>query len=169
LDPAPPRVRPATIDDLAQITDLYNHYVLTSPATFDVTPFTVDERREWFGHYADAGRYRLLVADDAGSVLGYCTSSPYRPRAAYDTTVETSVYVRHDAQGRGVGTALYRELFAAIAAQDLHRAFAGITVPNPGSVALHERFGFRSIGRMHEVGRKFGRYWDVEWFERELG
>ena len=80
-----------------------------------------------------------------------------------------SIYLAPDALGRGIGSRLYEELFTAIAGEDVHRAYAGITLPNPGSVALHEKFGFQSIGVYHEVGRKFGRYWDVEWFERELG
>jgi phosphinothricin acetyltransferase len=101
-------------------------------------------------------------------VLGYATSSPFRPKPGYLTSVETSVYLRPDATGHGLGTLLYRAVFDALAGQDLHRAYAGVALPNDASVRLHERLGFREIGTFVEVGRKFGRYWDVLWFERSL-
>ncbi|MGH2829213.1 MAG: GNAT family N-acetyltransferase [Actinomycetota bacterium] len=162
-------IRPAADADLPPLTALYNHYVRTSPATFDVDEFTVESRREWFGHYAPAGRHRLLVAvDEDGGIAGYATSSRYRPKAAYESSVETSVYVAHSATGQGVGTALYTALFDALAGLDVHRAFAGVTLPNDASVALHHRFGFRRVALFTEQGRKFGRYWDVAWFEKAL-
>jgi phosphinothricin acetyltransferase len=126
-------------------------------------------RREWFWKYAEAGRYRLLVARGPDGAIAYATSSPYRPRAAYDPTVETSVYVAPEHTGRGVGLALYEALLRELETADVHRAIAGITLPNPGSIRLHERCGFREIGRFSEQGRKFGRYWDVAWYERAMG
>jgi phosphinothricin acetyltransferase len=161
-------VRAAQPADLQAVTDIYNHYVRTSGVTFDTTPFTVDARQEWFSHYATTGPHRLLVAVDGPDVLGYATSSPFRPKPGYATSVETSVYLRPEAADRGLGTLLYRELFVALAAEDLHRAYAGVALPNDASVALHERLGFRELGTYVEVGRKFGRYWDVRWFERAL-
>ena len=92
------------------------------------------------------GPHRLLVAADTSGILGYATSSRFRPKAAYATTVATSVYCRPDTFGRGVGSMLYDRLFAAIAEDDLHRAMAGITLPNDASVHLHRRFGFTDIG-----------------------
>jgi phosphinothricin acetyltransferase len=161
-------VRPGAPEDLGALTALYNHYVTTSHVTFDVTPFTVDERREWFSHYACTGPHRLLVAEDGGRLLGYATSGTFRPKPGYRTTVETTVYVAEDAGGRGVGSALYEQLFEVITGEDLHRAYAGVAVPNVPSRALHLRFGFTPIGVFREVGTKFGRYVDVEWFERPL-
>jgi phosphinothricin acetyltransferase len=161
-------VRAAQPADLPGLTDIYNHYVATSGVTFDTTPFTLEEREEWFSHYATSGPHRLLVADEDDEVVGYATSSPFRPKPGYVTSVETSVYLRSDATGRGLGSMLYRALFAAIAREDLHRAYAGVALPNDASVALHERLGFRELGTYVEVGRKFGRYWDVLWFERAL-
>jgi len=161
-------VRPGEAADLEQVNEIYNHYVATSPATFDIEPVTMDARREWFTHYSTAGRYRCFVAVDGPAVLGWATSSPYRQRQAYETTVETTVYLAPDAVGRGIGSALYEVLFASLAGEDLHRAYAGITQPNPASVALHERFGFVRAGLYTEQGRKFGRYWDVAWFEKSL-
>jgi phosphinothricin acetyltransferase len=161
-------VRPARIEDLAELTEIYNHYVLSSHVTFDVEPFTVEGRREWLAHYADDGPFRLLVAEAAGAVQDYASSSPFRGRAAYRTSVETSVYCRPDSTGRGVGTLLYGHLFDRLAGQGLHRAYAGITLPNDASLALHRRFGFREIGTFGEVGHKLGRYWDVLWLEKPL-
>ena len=162
-------VRPAEAADLEQLNDIYNHYVATSPATFDIEPITMEERREWFSHYAPTGRYRLLVATDGNAVIGFASSSPHRLRRAYETSIETTAYVAPDATGLGVGTAMYLALFDAIAGEDVHRAYAGITQPNPASVALHERFGFTRAALYTEQGRKFGRYWDVAWYEKPLG
>lgn len=104
----------------------------------------------------------------AERILGYATSGPHRPKPAYATSVETSVYVAHDAGRRGLGTLLYDALFHSLSGEDLHRAYAGITQPNEASVRLHTRFGFRHLGTFGEVGRKFGRYWDVAWYAKEL-
>ena len=162
-------VRTATLDDLAPLTEIYNHYIVNTTITFDLHTFTVDERRPWFDAHAATGRHRLLVAvDAAGARLGYATSSRWRPKAAYDSTVETSVYCRPDAVGRGCGTALYTALFDALAREDVRMAVAGVSLPNDASTRLHERFGFRQVGVFHHVGRKFDRYWDVAWFERLL-
>jgi phosphinothricin acetyltransferase len=111
-----------------------------------------------------------MVATDGDTqeILGYATSSPYRTKPAYQTSVEVTVYVAPHAGRRGIGTLLYKALFAALAGEDLHRAYAGIALPNEASTRLHERFGFRHLGTHREVGRKFGRYWDVAWYEKEL-
>jgi phosphinothricin acetyltransferase len=164
-------VRAALLADVPALTNIYNHYVRTSGVTFDTTEFTVEARQEWFSHYGTTGPHRLLVAvdgDSEGMVLGYATSSPFRPKPGYATSVETSVYLRPEATGRGLGTLLYRAIFDALAGQDLHRAYAGVALPNDASVRLHERLGFRAVGTYVEVGRKFGRYWDVLWLERSL-
>ncbi|MFZ2165801.1 MAG: GNAT family N-acetyltransferase, partial [Propionibacteriaceae bacterium] len=87
-------IRVGRSEDLAPLTALYNHYIATTVATFDLEPFTLDQREElWFRHYAPTGRYRLLVAEEDGVILGYATSSPFRAKAAYDTSVETSIYL----------------------------------------------------------------------------
>ncbi|MGQ0805873.1 MAG: GNAT family N-acetyltransferase [Actinomycetota bacterium] len=161
-------VRPGRADDLGQLNELYNHYIRETHITFDIKPWAIEQRREWFGHYDTTGRHRLLVAVDGDRVLGYASSSPFRPKQAYETSVETSIYLLPDTTGRGVGRTLYEALFDALSGEDVHRAYAGVTVPNPASIALHERFGFHEIGRYSEQGRKFGRYWDVVWFEKPL-
>ncbi len=161
-------VRYAREDDLPRLTEIYNHYVAHSAATFDLVPFMVEERKVWMDQYHEHGPYRLMVATEEGRVVGYATSSRFRDKRAYDTTVETTVYVEAGCEARGIGSSLYSALFEALAAEDLHRAYAGITRPNAASVALHCRFGFEPAGTLREVGRKLGRYWDVEWFEKAL-
>ncbi|MEU6174347.1 N-acetyltransferase family protein [Streptantibioticus parmotrematis] len=173
-----PQLRPGTPDDLPQLTALYNHYVTQTPVTFDTVAFSPEQRQTWLSHYADHGPHRLFVAEETGGedggegggrLLGYATSSPFRPKPAYATSVETTVYVAPGAGGRGVGTLLYEGLFAALAGEDVHRAYAGVTLPNEASVRLHERFGFRRCGVFGQTGRKFGRYWDVAFYEKPLG
>lgn len=165
------QVSAATEADLIALTDIYNHYVRETAITFDTTVFTPEQRRPWLRSHPEDGPHRLLVARDvrSGRLLGYATSSPFRPRAAYATSVEVSVYCAPDAGGRGIGTLLYDALFEALNDADVHRAYAGIAQPNEASARLHTRFGFRHVGTYREVGRKFGRYWDVAWYERDLG
>lgn len=162
-------MRPATESDLEAINEIYNHYVTETHVTFDIDPVTMEARREWFEHYDDHGSHRLLVAVADEAVIGYATSSRFRPKPGYSTSVETSVYLAPDAVGRGAGSRLYEELFRSIEGEDLHRALAGIALPNPASIALHERFGFKRVALFTEQGRKFDRYWDVAWFEKPLG
>jgi phosphinothricin acetyltransferase len=164
------QVRPGVEEDLKALTDLYNHYVRETPITFDTEPYTPEERRPWLLSHPEDGPHRLRVAADADSqeILGYATSSPYRAKPAYATSVETTVYVAPGAGGRGIGSLLYAALFEALAGEDLHRAYAGIAQPNEASARLHTRFGFRHVGTYREVGRKFGRYWDVAWYEKPL-
>ncbi|MCX4906278.1 GNAT family N-acetyltransferase [Streptomyces sp. NBC_00878] len=164
------QVRPGVEGDLDSLTDIYNHYIRETPITFDTATFTPVERRPWLLSHPEDGPHRLMVATagDSQEILGYATSSAFRPKPAYGTSVEVTVYVAPDAGGRGVGTLLYKALFAALADEDVHRAYAGIAQPNEASVRLHERFGFRYVGTYREVGRKFGRYWDVAWYEKEL-
>jgi phosphinothricin acetyltransferase len=158
----------AVVGDLDAVNEIYNHYVRTSAATFDVEPRSMDWHRSWFAGFAEHGRHRLLVAREGTVVLGYASSSPYRDRAAYDPSVLTSVYVDPARTGKGVGRALYEALLSELEAEDVHRAYAGITMPNPASVRLHERCGFRRVGVFSEQGRKFDRYWDVAWYERAV-
>jgi phosphinothricin acetyltransferase len=163
-----PTIRDATPADLPGLTEIYNHYIVHTPITFDIVPYTVEQRRVWFDDHGPRGKYRLLVAEDAGQVAGYATTSPWRPKAAYGTTVESSIYCRHDACGRGIGGALYAALFEAIRNEDIHMIVAGATMPNAATVALHERLGFRQVGVFSAVGRKFDAFWDVAWFQRPL-
>jgi HAD superfamily hydrolase (TIGR01509 family) len=161
-------VRPGQRTDLPALTDLYNHYIRETVITFDIDPWTLPQRESWFDHYAQTGRHRLLVAVDGDELLGYATSSPFRDKAAYLPSVETTIYLDPGATARGVGSMLYQQLFAELQGEDVHQAFAGITVPNPASIGLHRRFGFTDIGTYTEVGRKNGQWWDTLWMQRPV-
>lgn len=164
---AAPDIRLGRVGDLAAINEIYNHYVRTSHVTFDVEDRSLAWRRRWFDEHSRE-RHLVVVAQRDGRVVGFASSGTHRPRSAYDTSVETSVYVAADHTGSGIGGSLYGALFERLEGCDVHRALAGITMPNPASVALHRAFGFRLVGRFTEQGRKFGRYWDVAWFERPM-
>lgn len=165
----PPRIRPAEERDLPRLTDIYNHYVRTTAVTFDMDPYDVEGRRPWYSQFAIGGRYRLFVAERAAGVVdAYAGTTSFRPRRAYETTVEVTVYCAPEAIGQGLGRELFGVLWKSLEGEDLHSAMAGITLPNEPSIKLHERFGFRPAGVFHEVGRKLGRYWDVAWYEKRL-
>jgi phosphinothricin acetyltransferase len=159
-------IRPAVHGDLPRLTEIYNYYVVNTPVTFDVEPYTVEKREAWCAQFAAAGRYRLLVAEENGVVVGYAGTTRFRPKAAYETTVETTIYCAPNAVGKGIGSRLYTALFEALRCEDIHRFVGGYALPNPGSAVLHERFGFKVVGVFSENGRKFGKYWDVCWVER---
>ena len=162
------RIRPANAADLPRLTEIYNYYVLNTPVTFDVEPYTVDQRAAWFSQFAPTGRYRLLVAEDDRTVIGYAGTTRFRPKAAYETTVETTIYCAPESTGKGGGRRLYTSLFESLHGEDVHRLVAGFTMPNAASAALHQRLGFKPVGVFTQVGRKFGRYWDVCWMERPI-
>lgn len=162
-------IRRALASDLPAIVDIYNHYIASSHCTFDTAVFRTSERADWWGQFGtDRWQCWTAVAADDSRVLGYACSQPLKPKPAYGTSAEVSVYVRADAHGRGIASALYAQLLGALRHQDLHRAYALIALPNDASMQLHQRMGFRQVAHLTEVGRKFDRYWDVVWLEREL-
>src|SRR5437868_4295860 len=152
------RVEPG---DLPALLEIYNHYVRETPVTFDIEPRTLAQRKIWLDGFAASGRYQCFVAARNGNAVGWASSHCYKERAAYDTTIQSSIYLAPDATGQGLGRRLYAALFDALAGEDIHRIFGGITLPNEASVRLHRSFGFEPVGTYREVGRKFGRYWDV--------
>jgi phosphinothricin acetyltransferase len=162
-------VRPAVREDLPRLTEIYNHYVSHTAVTFDIEPYSVERRQPWFEQFSHTGRYRLVVADEEGRVVGYAGSMRFRPKAAYETTVETTIYCAPESVGKGIGRRLYGALFQALESEDVNRFVAGYTMPNPATAALHRRFGFKDVGIFTEVGRKRGQYWDVAWIERAAG
>jgi phosphinothricin acetyltransferase len=163
-----PLIRPPRATDLAPLTEIYNYYVRESHAIFDEREFTPDERRPWFEAYRERGPYRLFIAEAEGAVLGCATSSRYREHPAFKETIEVGIHLAPDARGKGVGTALYSALFEALKGERLHRAVAGIALPNPASVALHKRFGFREVGVFSEYAVKNGRRISSVWLEKAL-
>jgi len=163
-------IRAAVNADIPQLADLYNHYILTSAATFDTEPHTVEAKREWFSKYSDSGPYRVMVAvEPDGKIVGHSYSSALYPKAAYDSSVATSVYLLPGEVGRGVGTRLWYALYDELArVEELHQLFALITLPNDASIAMTEKVGYKLSGVWKECGRKFGQYWDVGIWQRPM-
>lgn len=161
-------IRRAKTADVPVLLDIYNHYVLHTHVTFDITPRTLDQRLAWFSTFAEDGRHRCFVAARAGTAIGWACSGPFKEKAAYATSVETSVYLAPDETGQGLGRRLYTALFDALSEAGVHRAYGGIAQPNAASTGLHESLGFVRVGTYREVGRKFGRFWDVAVYEKAV-
>ncbi len=153
--------------DAEPVAAIYAPIVAATVISFELEVSTVDEMRRRI--VATLPRFPWLVSEDAqGAVDGYVYASRHRERAAYQWSVDVTVYVREDARGRGVGKRLYTKLFEALPKLGYHQAFAGIALPNAASIALHESVGFRHVGIYRDVGFKLGAWHDVGWWQRRL-
>jgi L-amino acid N-acyltransferase YncA len=162
-------LRPATAADIAAISSIYRVAVLQGTASFEIDPPDEAEMASRFRSITDAG-YPYLVAELDGAVVGYAYASAYRARPGYRFTVEDSIYLAPEAQGKGIGTALLRELVEAATAGGYRLMVAVIgDSANFASIALHRRGGFRFCGTMHSIGYKFGRWLDSVIMELPLG
>ena len=160
-------VRLAELHDAEAIRAIYNLEVAQSTVTFDLVPRSLEAQREWIVDH-DGAHPAIVAVADSGEVVGFGSLGPHRPRPAYATSVENSVYVRRDQQRRGVGRALLNELLRLGTAHGFHAVFARIVDGHRASIALHEACGFFTVGVEREVGRKFGRWLDVVVMERLL-
>lgn len=156
-------LRPATPADAPAICAIYNPYVRDTAISFEEAPVAESDMAQRIAE--TVRRYPWLVAEDDGRLLGYAYASQWRTRSAYRFAVETTVYVASEAPRRGVGTALYRALIGELRAAGFHCAMGGIALPNPASVALHEKLGFRQVAQFREVGWKFDRRIDVGYWQ----
>ncbi|MEM9624249.1 MAG: arsinothricin resistance N-acetyltransferase ArsN1 family B [Pseudomonadota bacterium] len=158
------RIRQAEPQDAVGLLAIYAPVVLQSPASFELTPPSPEE----FGARIASARqsHEWLVMEDGQRLCGYAYATPHRAREAYQHSVETSVYVDPDYQGRGVGRNLYTALFESLQGRGFHNAFAGITEPNAASVALHKSVGFEFVGVFREIGYKYDQWHDVSWWQR---
>jgi L-amino acid N-acyltransferase len=173
--PAPPG-RPGTVSavllrlarpaDAEAIRGIYNAEVTGSSVTFDLRPRSLEEQVEWLE--ARSGAFAVVVAEDDDEVVGFAALSPYRDRPAYSTTVEDSVYIRHDRRGTGLGRALLTELIEVAERQGFHTVMARIVGHHSASIELHRSLGFDVVGVEREVGRKFGKWLDVVLMQRML-
>ena len=152
--------------DLDEINALYNHYILNSVATFDLTPHSLGDRRSWFEQFENDSPHQLWVLREPEQLLGFACSQPFRAKAGYEDTVETSIYLAPSVLGRGLGPLLYQRLFDALDTSPVHSAIAMITLPNRASLKLHERMGFTSAGTLLEAGVKFKRRLSVQIMQR---
>ena len=160
------QIRPARLDDADAIQAIYAPIVGSTTISFEEVPPSVEELAQRIATIS-AG-YPFLVAELEGRLAGYAYASQHRTRAAYKTSVDVAVYVDAQARGHGLGRALYEELLPRATRMGYHAAFAGIALPNPASVALHEAVGFKPVGVYREVGQKFGRWLDVGWWQKML-
>jgi L-amino acid N-acyltransferase len=157
----------ASLDDAEPIRAIYNVEVETSTVTFDLVPRTLADQRAWIA--AREGAHRVLVVEEAGEVVGFGSLSPYKDRPAYSTSVEDSVYIHSDHQGKGLGRLVLAELVDAARASGFHAVFARVVGGHEASIALHAGQGFELVGTEREVGRKFNRWLDVVVMQRLLG
>lgn len=159
-------IREAGSSDAPAIAAIYRPIVESTTISFEeIAPDEVEIAQR----IADtAASYPWLVAQDETGVIGYAYAGRHRQRAAYRYSVDVSVYVAQDHRRRGIGIALYEDLFARLHRQGFHRAFAGVALPNDASVTLHKRCGFELVGTYKEAGWKFGRWIDVSWWQRPL-
>lgn len=163
---APFLIRPACEADAGALLAIYAPFVEHTAVSFETQVPGVDEFAARIRRYGS--QWAWLVAEREGRVLGYAYGSPHRERAAYAWSVETSAYVDPAARRQGIGRALYLALFDALAARGYCNAFAGMTLPNEASAALHRSVGFEPLGVFRRVGWKFGRWHDVAWAQRRL-
>ncbi len=155
--------RLAKASDAAAVARIYHPVVAETPASFELVPPTAAEMRRRI-----AKAHLWLVYEKGGKVIGYAYASPHHDRAAYRRSVNVSVYIDESHRGRGIGRALYRELFARLKKKHFVNACAGITLPNKASVGLHESLGFRKVGVYRRIGFKLGRWRDVGWWQLAL-
>jgi phosphinothricin acetyltransferase len=154
------------IRDAPAIADVYRPYVEQTPISFELQPPSAAEMRSRMEKVL--ARLPWLVAEQSGELVGYAYAGAHGERAAYDWSADISVYVRVDRQRQGVGRALYTALLDVLRALGYVNVYAGITLPNPGSVGLHESIGMRHLGTYHRVGWKSDTWWDVGWYELRL-
>src|SRR5881628_404516 len=153
------KLRMATVDDAAGIAEIYEPIVRSTPISFEIEPPGEWEIRSRIERTLEG--YPWLVCEFSDRLAGYAYASRHAERVAYQWSVDTSIYVHSDFRRRRVGQALYTSLFRILAAQGYFNAYAGITLPNPGSVGLHESLGFQPVGVYHRVGYKLGSWHDV--------
>jgi L-amino acid N-acyltransferase YncA len=159
-------IRIATGKDAPAIAEIYGPIVLSTPISFEIEP--PDEREIQRRIEETVPAYPWLVLEDRGRIAGYAYASRHRVRAAYRWSVDTSVYVHPDFHRCGIGRGLYLSLFQILMLQGYFNAYAGITLPNPASVGLHESLGFKAIGVYRNVGHKLGVWYDVGWWHLDL-
>ena len=161
------KIRDAELRDAGAVADIYDHYVLNSHATFEVDTVGVEQMASRMHDSLTSGLpFLVAVADD--EIRGYAVAQPYKTRAAYQHSVEISVYVRPQTIATGLGSSLYQKLFERLRRSGVHAVIAGISLPNDASIRLHEKFGMTKVAHFPEVGNKFGRWIDVGYWHLVL-
>ena len=157
-------IRNVRIDDSEAIAAIYNHYVVNSTVTFEVEAITGTEIAKRIQANLDAD-LPWLIAEAEGNVIGYCYATPWKARKAYQHSVEISVYLDADSHTKGIGSQLYAALFIQLKMQNVHAVMAGIALPNEASIALHEKHNMQKVAHFKQVGKKFGQWIDVAYWQ----
>lgn len=159
-------IRNVQLNDAEQMLGIYAPYILENAVSFEIVVPSVEEFKSRIESYSK--KFPWLVAIHKEEVVGYAYASTYREREAYKFNVETSVYIKPNFQQKGVAALLYADLFQKLKDQNIHQAFAVITLPNPKSIAFHKAMGFESFATYEEVGFKFNQWHDVHWMRKYL-
>jgi L-amino acid N-acyltransferase YncA len=165
--PADVSVRVAAAGDSGQIAGIYNYYVENTVVTFEEQAVSADEMAFRMAEVQQRG-LPWLVAEVGGRVVGYSHASPWKARSAYRHSVETTVYLQHGLERRGIGSTLYSALLPRLREIGMHTVIGGAALPNDASAALHDRLGFEKVATFRQVGFKQGRWVDVAYWQRVL-
>lgn len=159
-------IRPVTVADAPAICALYNPFVTESIITFEEVAVTPDEMAQRIRHYTETLPWYVYEVE--GALAGYTYAAPWKPRSAYRFAVENTVFVAPAHQRQGIGLYLLQALVTELRSRGVHAVLAGIALPNPGSIAVHERAGYEKVAQLRQVGRKFDRWIDVGYWELML-
>lgn len=161
-------IRCATEGDIEELTEIFNYHVVNGYSSLRLEPETVEQRMEVFLNTSQTGPYQMLVAEIEGNLVGSARSFIYRNESIFDKTVEVGIYLDPKFLGKGVGTALYQTLLDKLQKEDVHLVVAGIALPNPASVALHKKVGFREVGIFDEYAYYRDKYYSSVWMQKRL-
>ncbi|MEX2962923.1 N-acetyltransferase family protein [Microbulbifer sp. TYP-18] len=157
-------IRDATSSDSGMIAEIYNDYILNTAITFEEKRVSSAEINDRLGRVQGSG-LPWIVAIENSAVLGYAYAVKWKDRSAYRFAAEMTVYLAADAQGKGIGTSLYKELLTRLRDNDIQTVIGGVTLPNPASIALHEKVGMKKVAHFEKVGFKFNRWHDVGYWQ----
>ncbi len=160
-------IREAKDQDAEAIAEIYNYYICNTVITFEEENLNPSDLVDRIQKVQESG-YSWLVAEDKGKVIGYAYSSKWSDRAAYKNTAEVSVYLSPHIKSKGWGTKLYEALFSRLRERSIHVVIGGITLPNPASIAIHEKFGMEKVAHFKQVGYKYGEWLDVGYWQVQL-
>lgn len=156
-------IRNVQIEDAQQLLDIYNYYVVNTVVTFDLEALSLDTFKEKITTIS--ADYPFIVYEENHKILGYAYGSKFRPKSAYNHTVESTVYLKHGFQGKQIGSKLYEELLYLLKQKNIHVVLGVLTLPNEASVKLHEKFNFEKVAHLKEAGLKFGKWQDVGFWQ----
>lgn len=160
-------IRPVKRQDAQDLVDIYNHYVKNTVVTFEEDCIDSNEMAKRIDKVTDLN-LPWLVIEENDILLGYAYATPWKARSAYRFSVEATVYLAPKEQGKGLGTQVYRALFTELKQKSIHSVMGGITLPNPASIALHEKLGMHKVAHFHQVGRKFDQWLDTGYWQLTL-